>query len=133
MLLTGFAVVLGFNVVIVEGKKVVILLIVSFGKVEGVVIRLTGTVTFLDGSVVARVILAGFTVMLLGRNVVKDEEYRVLLLATVPFAKVEGVVRLTGKVVFIDSVRFRIEELNVDKANLIVEGEEDRVEFIAED
>ena len=123
---------LGFNVVIVEGKKVVILLIVPFGNVEGVV-RLTGTVTLLDGSVVARVILAGFTVMLLGRNVVKDEEYRVLLLATVPFAKVEGVVRLTGKVVFIDSVRFRIEELNVDKVNLIVKGEEDRVEFIAED
>jgi len=91
-------------------------------------------VTLLDGSVVARVILAGFTVMLLGRNVVKDEEYsRVLLLATVPFAKVGGVVRLTGIVVFIDSVRFRIEELNVDKVNLIVEGEEDRVEFIAED
>ncbi len=124
---------LGFNVIIVEGKTIVILLIVPFGKVEGVVIRLTGTVTLLDGSVVARVILAGFTVMLLGRNVVKVEEYTVPILTTVPFAKVGSVVRLTGKVVFIDSVRFRIEELNVDKANLIVEGEEDRVEFIAED
>lgn len=134
VLLTGFSVVLGFNVVFIEGEIVTIFIIVPFGNGE-VVVRLTGAVMLLDEDVVLKVLLAELTDVILGANVVKFEGYNVLLIFTIErFGEVEGVVELEGKVTFIDCVRFNVEELNVDKVvELIVGGVENRVEFIAED